>query len=176
MHRRADGTFVFAWPTGKTPIPLISLQDIGYFARYSFDHRAEVSGKDLAVASDIVSQEDAVRAFTKVTGNKAIAVEKTVDEWFELLVHTDRPLVYGTQGGMTWADNFIPFFSVFRDGYIKRDINWIRSIHPGIQSIEQWMRDNNYSATEYQANFTKSREDAQFKVGPNFELIAKTLA
>ena len=53
-NKRADGTYVFSTPIGQGHVPMIALSDLGFFARYSFDHRAEVSGKDLEVASDWV--------------------------------------------------------------------------------------------------------------------------
>jgi hypothetical protein len=50
---QADGTRVFIAPLGKGHIPIVSLDDIGYFARYIFDHRTETSGKDLEVRAKI---------------------------------------------------------------------------------------------------------------------------
>ena len=54
IGQRADGTFVFASPIGDGHVCMIALEDLGFFARYAFDHRAAVSGKDLEVASEWV--------------------------------------------------------------------------------------------------------------------------
>ena len=54
VARRADGTFVFASPIGDGHVPMIALRDLGFFARYAFDHRERVSGEDWAVASAMV--------------------------------------------------------------------------------------------------------------------------
>ncbi|EKM52868.1 uncharacterized protein PHACADRAFT_198916 [Phanerochaete carnosa HHB-10118-sp] len=60
LTRRADGTHVFAFPTGQGRVPMVSLKDIGFFARCSFYNRAEVSGKDLEITGDVVTLEDTV--------------------------------------------------------------------------------------------------------------------
>ena len=57
-------------PIGGGHVCMIALEDLGFFARYAFDHRASVSGKELEVASDWVGWDDLVATFTKVTGQK----------------------------------------------------------------------------------------------------------
>jgi hypothetical protein len=61
LNVRADGTVVFALPTGRAKIPLVTLKDIGWWARYAFDHRTETSGQDLRIASHIVSADEIVK-------------------------------------------------------------------------------------------------------------------
>jgi hypothetical protein len=48
-----DGTRLFVVPLGEGHVPIVSVDDIGYFARYIFDHRTETSGKDLEVRAKI---------------------------------------------------------------------------------------------------------------------------
>lgn len=91
LNIRSDGTFVFATPAGKGHAPMIALSDVGYFARYSFDHRELVSGKDLEVASEMVNWEHLVNTFTHVTGKKAVALYQTIDEWMENLENMHLP-------------------------------------------------------------------------------------
>ncbi|KAK7008082.1 hypothetical protein R3P38DRAFT_2552823 [Favolaschia claudopus] len=55
LNVRADGTVVFAAPAAGGQIPMIALKDLGWWARYTFDHRAETSGKELNVTSERVS-------------------------------------------------------------------------------------------------------------------------
>ncbi|KAL5507415.1 hypothetical protein ACEPAH_6871 [Sanghuangporus vaninii] len=55
ITRGVDSTFVFASPVGDGYVALISLRDIGFFAGYSFDHRQDVSGTDLEIASKMVA-------------------------------------------------------------------------------------------------------------------------
>ena len=58
---------------------------------------------------------------------------------------------------MTVKQNFSGFWRVFGDELVPRDMDWIRSVHPGTQTLEDWMRENNYTGTE--GMILKSRED-----------------
>lgn len=60
---------------------MIALADIGFFARYTFDNRGLTSGKDLEVASEVIGWDDLVKTFTKVTGEKAIYLRLSLNEW-----------------------------------------------------------------------------------------------
>ena len=109
VNRRQDGTFVFASPVGDGHVPMISLRDIAFFARYSFDNRALVSGRDLEVASQIVGwdgPDGVVETFKRVTGFKAVYVRQTIEEWMRNLVNPDRALAYDVPDGTTWRKNF----------------------------------------------------------------------
>lgn len=107
LHQRADGTFVFASPIGNGRVPMIALSDVGYFARYSFDHRAEVSTKDLEVASQMVSWPELVETFQRVTGEKAVFKPLSLDQWFDLFEGVDRPVFNeGKQGDTSFRKNF----------------------------------------------------------------------
>lgn len=110
LRKREDGTYVFATPIGDGHVPMISVQDIGYFARYSFDHRKEVSGKDLKVASQLVTwdgPDGLVDTFRRVTGKKAIFKHQTIEEWMNNFRGTDKPVGQDTgKGSTTWKANF----------------------------------------------------------------------
>ncbi|EKM52887.1 uncharacterized protein PHACADRAFT_212085 [Phanerochaete carnosa HHB-10118-sp] len=172
LTRRADGTLVFAFPTGQGRVPMVSLKDIGFFARYSFDNRAEVSGKDLEIAGDVVTLEDTVEAFKKATGLPAVAVYLTVEEWFRNWKNTDFPASKG-EDPMTWKESFTGFWYVFRDDITKRDMAWVRKVHPKVQSIEQWMRDDKYSG-ELDPLLLKGWE-SDSPLAPDLDHIAATL-
>ena len=146
--------------------------------RYSFDHRGEVSGQDLKVASDLVTLDDAVRAFKTVTGEKAVAVHLSVEDWFLNFVNVDEPNVYNRQtgdGSTTFRQNFTAFWYVWRDEIVKRDMDWVRMVHPNVQTIEKWMRETKYNPADADGNLLKSSEDGDRGVVPNAKYIAKTL-
>ena len=179
VTRRADGTYVFAVPLGSGKAPLVSLRDIGFFARYSFDHRAEVSRQDLKIVTEMVGREELVAAFTKVTGKKAVAVDISVEEWFENLTDVDRPLANerGTDGdgSTTFRQNFTRFWYLYRDGIIKRDVEWNRKVNPNGDTLESWMRANNYTGDVLTVEpILKNQADGK-GIGLNLEHIAATL-
>jgi hypothetical protein len=52
-----DGTFVFSSPIGDGHTPLITLEDLGFFARYRIVHRNETPRRNLEIASEKVGWE-----------------------------------------------------------------------------------------------------------------------
>ncbi len=174
LNKRADGTFVFASPVGDGHVPMIALEDLGWWARYAFDHRAETSARDLEVASDVVGWDYLVSTFKNVTGQKAVFLKLTPDEWFNLFDGTDKPVAnereYG-DGSTTWKENFSAFWSLWRDDVIKRDLDWIRSVHPDTHDLEKWMKKENYQG-EWKMDFLKNIEDGK-AITLKFEALAQ---
>lgn len=176
LTRRTDGTYVFAAPIGSGHVPMIALTDLGYFARYTFDHRELTSAKDLEVATEMVGWDHLVSAFQKVTGKKAVAVYQTIDEWMANFKNTDIPVAYErTPGeGLSWRKNFTGWWAAFRDDILKRDMNWIRDINPNGHTLESWMKAVNYTGDVPNTDLLKDVED-QKRLGLNREHIAATL-
>jgi hypothetical protein len=81
INVRPDGTHVFATPIESGHVPMIALTDLGWWARYTFDHRSETTARDLEVASDWVNWEYLRETFEQVTGKKAAVVYQSLDEW-----------------------------------------------------------------------------------------------
>lgn len=107
MNKRADGTYVFATPIQNGHVPMIALSDLGFFARYSFDNPATVSGKDLEIATEMVGWNYLLETFKRVTGQKAIVLNQTLDEWFENFTNVDIPSANeGGPGATSWKQNF----------------------------------------------------------------------
>lgn len=166
LGQRKDGTLVFATPVGEGHVPMIALRDLGFFARYTFDHREAVSGKELEVASDIVGWDYLVSTFQKVTGQKAIAHYQTFEEWFNNFDNVDLPLAHDLDKGVkvegvtTWRTNFTAWWSLWRDDIITRDMNWIRKVNPRGYTLEKWMRENNYTGN-LRIDLLKNGEDGK---------------
>lgn len=173
MTRRDDGTLVFAFPTDKGRVLMISL---AYFVRYSFDSRATISGKDLEIAGDVASLDKTAEIFKKFTGKKAVAIHLTVEEWFgpwknpNIPMASERPI---GDGSTTWRQDMTAFWCVWRDEVIKRAIEWIRKVNPNGDIIEKWKRDNNFTG-ELDLTLLKSGEDGKGTV-PDWDTIAATL-
>ncbi|KIY46670.1 NAD(P)-binding protein [Fistulina hepatica ATCC 64428] len=147
VHFRDDGTAVFASAIGDGHVPMITLTDLGYFARYAFDHRESLSAEDIKVTSDVVGWDYLVETYTKVTGQPAVHVRQTMDEWFNNFKAENlaMPLAPYDPQGTTRLQNFTSWWAQWHDDLIKRDMDWIRSIHPNVMSLETWMRKTNYT-------------------------------
>ncbi|KAI0071520.1 NAD(P)-binding protein [Panus rudis PR-1116 ss-1] len=178
MNKRADGTYVFTSPIGDGHMPMVSLRDIAYFARYIFDHRVETSGKDLRIASDDVTWDYLVRTFTKVTGKPAVYLRQSIDEWWTNWDGADRPYAAMdahekvTPNTNTLRKNFTKWWAIYRDNLSQRDFKWIRSVNPEAHTVESWMRENNYTGDLNVRSLLKLEEDTGF-VTPNFESVSR---
>ena len=176
LSRRSDGTVVFATPVGSGQVPMIALSDLGFFARYIFDHRNETSGKDLQVMSDLVGWDYLVDTFQKVTGQKAVAVYQSIEDWFGNFHNADYPLASDHKGPitpdtMTFRKNFTSWWKIYKDGILHRDMGWIRRINPKGHTLESWMRENNYTGA-YEAQTLKRWEEGK-TISPRQEVVSK---
>lgn len=70
-----------------------------------------------------------------------------MEEWFANFTDVDRPLVRNAKhgdGSVTWKQNFSAFWRIYKNDIAKRDMSWIRSIHPNSDTVETWMKRSNY--------------------------------
>ncbi|KAI0666669.1 nmrA-family protein [Trametes maxima] len=176
LKQRPDGTFVFVSPLGKGHIPMISLEDLGFFARYIFDHRAETSAQELEIASDWVDWGYLVETFEKVTGQRAEYLPLTVEQWFGIFVDEDvhKPVAYDKTAGegvTTWKENFTRWWLLYRDEIVKRDFDWIRRVHPSGHTLESWIRAKGYDG-KISSDLLKNAQDGKGP-RPNIEHIVQ---
>ncbi|KAJ7082824.1 NAD(P)-binding protein [Mycena crocata] len=175
LNIRKDGTVVFVAPVEDGHIPMIALKDLGWWARWTFDHRVETSARELNVTSDRVTFDDIVKTFTKVTGQPAVYKRVTMDEWFDLFDAEKMAAPVANElrrgdGSTTLRENFTRFWSVMRDDIIDKDMEWIRSVHPGTYTLERWMRDSNYDGRA--KNVLKNSQDGKNPLGLKAEAAA----
>lgn len=154
INIREDGTYVFATPFTEEPVPLIALSDLGYFVRYTFDHREEMSGRDLHISSEPVSWPVLVETFKKVTGKPAVWKPISVDEWFSTVGNTQKPLATenNEEGGTTWEQNFRCWWVWWRDSMklwtdVRENLEdgTLRKINPGLRDVEMWMKESGWT-------------------------------
>jgi len=177
LNTRADGTVVFASPVGDGYVLMSALEDIGWWARYTFDHRAETSGKNMEIASDLVGWDYLVETFKKVTGKPTIYKRQSIDEWWDNFVATDQPFANERKKGdpstTTYRSVFTNWWRQWRTGLLKRDMDWIRSVHPDAYTIEKWMRTHNYTGVmrpRTEPGLLKNTEDGK-SFGLNMEKV-----
>lgn len=142
-----DGTRVFVAPIGdKGVVPLIALDDIGWWVRYIFNNAPATTGKDFAIASHPTTFPELVETFSSVTGLPAEYKSISLDEYFELFNGKAIPVASAVPQGKNWESNFRSWWSMWRDNIVKRDMDYVRSIHPPT-TLDKWMRDNKYDGT-----------------------------
>ncbi|KAA1474972.1 nmrA-family protein [Dentipellis sp. KUC8613] len=145
QNTRPDGTRVFFNPLGADPVALIALDDLAWWVRYSFEHIDKAAGQDFTIASDEVSFPTFVKQFTAVTGKPAVHIQPTPEGWFDIVVDPDRPLAGMNRAGdgtTTVRQNFTAWWHWWHDSakLWPVDMQWVRSVHPGTLSVEDWMR------------------------------------
>ncbi|KAJ6500777.1 NAD-P-binding protein [Mycena sanguinolenta] len=146
---RADGTRVFASQMEDGKMSMMTLKDVGFWTRWIFDHRAETSGQDLNVASDMLDWDTLVATFTRVTGFPAVHLRLPAEEWWSYFIDAETTPMASTathgDGSTTVKENYTRWWALYRDSMIERDMDWIKSIHPGTQSTEMWMHETGYT-------------------------------
>lgn len=166
---REDGTRVFTFPIGdEGRLPLIALDDIGWWVRYIIDSPAETSAKSIGISSEIATGQEVVDAFKNATGLPAVYKPLSMDDYFELWDNRDVPAASALQGGTTWQQLFRGLFAVWRDNIVtrNRDMEWIKSVHPPT-TIEQWIKAEKYTGD---MNYLlKNVEDGKGGVSRNVE-------
>jgi len=171
LNVRKDGTVVFAAPVGNGRSPFLAIKDGGFWARKIIDNPETMTGKNIEIASDVVSWPTIVETFTRVTGKPAVYKSLTTDEWFDLFENTElSAAVAPARPSGTWRQSFGTWFALMRDEIIQRDMDWIKSVHPNTTSLEQWMRETKYDGS-YQP-LLKLVEDSKMTMHPNFAKCA----
>ncbi|KAF8310116.1 NAD-P-binding protein [Clavulina sp. PMI_390] len=161
-----DGTRVFYAPMNEdSGMWLVSQADMAWWARYIFDNPDKTAGQELKITSAQHTYREIAETFTKVTGIPATYRLLTMDEFFSLWNGKEIPIasdISVEQGGVSWETHFRCWWAVWRDNVLKRDLDWLRSVHPGTTTLEQWMRDTKYDGSLPQAvrdRLLKNNED-----------------
>jgi hypothetical protein len=148
---RENGAVVFDLPIGNGHAPVISLRDIGWWVRYTFDHRSQNSGKELKIATEMLTGDGLAETFTRVTGIPAIYKRLGVNEYFEQsgIEGLDKPMASEDRGENPFSirENLSGLYWTWRDNLIERDMEWIRKVHPGGYTLESWIRETGYDGT-----------------------------
>ncbi|KAE9404537.1 NAD(P)-binding protein [Gymnopus androsaceus JB14] len=143
-ERDPNGAVVFALPVEDGHIPAISLEDIGWWTRYTFDHRSETSGQELKIATENMTIDQLVETFTRVTGIPAVRKRISIDEYFDTYPHTKLPIVKGWKKGPTIKETFTGMYRVWGADLITRDMEWNRRVHPTGYTLESWIREKGF--------------------------------
>jgi len=162
-----SSTYVFSAPVGDGAIPMIHLYDLGKYARWIFDHPENSAGIDLEIATEHVNFYNVAKAFTNVTGKKAIYKSFPLEDWLDSIVKEGASSASQVDskepGAMTWKQNFTGWFNLWRNSggknpVIARNYDLLDKILPNrLRSIDEWMEKVGYNGNS--KVLLKDRED-----------------
>ena len=120
-----NGTFTGMGLRPEKDVQSIAVEDIGVFAALAFANPKDFLGKTIELAGDELTEAQTVEVFSKVIG---------------------RPVTLAAPTGGGWAspEEGAAMFNFFNgDGY-DADIPALRKLHPGLLTLEQYLRKNGW--------------------------------
>ena len=127
-----DGDLVLALPLGGVKLPGIAAADIGKCVYGIFRRGAEMAGKRVGIAGEILSGPEMAAGFARALGRKV--------NFFDMPFDAYRAL------GFPGADdlgNMFQYQALFADEFLKsRDLALSRSLNPELQSFAAWLEGN----------------------------------
>ncbi len=122
------GTFVGRGLRPEKEVQTIAVEDIAVFAALAFADPKEYIGKTIELAGDEETEAETAATFGKVIGRPVILAKPT------------------TGGGnfRRNEDEMKAMFTFFNGEGYDADIPALRKIHPGLMTLEQWLRKNGW--------------------------------
>ncbi|MGW5444405.1 NmrA family NAD(P)-binding protein [Streptomyces asiaticus] len=123
------GGLTFRLPLGAAHYPLIALDDIAWFTGHMFDNWQSWGARDLAVIGDSLTGDEIAATFARVTG---------VPSAYTPMPHDDLRAAIPDFG-----HDYVAMFQFFADRDLctrDRDITFLRRLHPGLMTFEDWLR------------------------------------
>jgi uncharacterized protein YbjT (DUF2867 family) len=125
-----NGTFNAIGLRPEKERQLISVEDIAVFAALSFARPDEYLGKTIELAGDALTESQLADTFAKVIGRPVKAVKPAA--------------------GAGWGDpeEMTAMFNFFNGEGYDADIPALRKLHPGLLTLEQWLRKSGWENAE----------------------------
>lgn len=120
----------------------------------------------------MVTWDELSAAFTRVTGIPSVHKRLTMEEWIGCMTDTTRPIANEKRkgdGSTTIKSSFSGMMSIYRDDIVKRDMKWLRSVHPNAFTIEKWIREKKFDG-RIGSTALKNSEDGKARLIPNREI------
>jgi len=125
----SDQGVVFTLPLGTSRYPMIGLDDIAWFAVHALENWQSWGARDLAVVAESLTGDEIAAAFERVTGVPARYRELSLEA-----LQASVPEVGHDYAGM------FGFFQQHDVAGEDRDIAFLRTLHPGLMTFEDWLR------------------------------------
>ncbi|MEV0373388.1 NmrA/HSCARG family protein [Streptomyces sp. NPDC050636] len=127
-RRTDDGLVLTLGLHAHTPLQMISTADIGHFAAEVFDRPERYLGLQLEIAGDELTPLQMAETFQRVGG---------VSTRFQEQSDAELKAISGELATM---------FGWFREHGYRADLPVLRREHPGLTSLENWLRTTGWSA------------------------------
>lgn len=121
-----DGTYVFGFPQGDTPLAAISVEDVGKLVAPMFEQPEQYIGKTVKLAGDEIPPAQYAEALSRATG-KTVRYAHVPRETFAAL-------------GFPGAEDLADMFEYYRLHIPSRaeELKTCRAIAPDVQTFATW--------------------------------------
>ena len=123
---REKPRLVLRVPIGSALWPMVTLDDIGWFAAHILDHEELWRGRTLRIVSESLSLNEIGRIFQSVTGIEAVVDPYTLQEYRAINLPETPAL-----------SNMFGFIDRFG---LPHDMNMLRGLNPSLITFEKWLR------------------------------------
>jgi uncharacterized protein YbjT (DUF2867 family) len=125
-----NGTFVGMGLQPEKGVQNIAVEDVAVFVALAFAEPEQYLGKTIELSGDELTEPQIADTFTKVIGRPVKRVSPTAG------------------GGRSSEEEMIAMFNFFNNVGYDADIPALRKIHPGLLTLEQWLRKNGWENAE----------------------------
>jgi hypothetical protein len=150
--RDGEEVMVFKAPVGDGKPPMIYLEDLGKYAKWLIENPERSNGMVLKIATENVGWAEVAKAFTDVTGKKAIFEDITLDQYFASGTFPKPDGKVGHSVGhdddtlQTYRQNFSGFWNSWKESVLTRDYALLDEILPArVKSVAEWMKLTDYT-------------------------------
>jgi uncharacterized protein YbjT (DUF2867 family) len=112
----------------NTTLQIVAVDDIGAFAAIAFDRPEEFIGQAIELAGDELTEDQLAEVFGRVTG-RTVTVDRTPPE-----------------GAPAPDPEMVKMIGWFNEHGYEADIPALRTIYPGLKTLETWARDVGFGA------------------------------
>lgn len=132
LQEQSDGSLTFGFPQGATPMPMVSIEDLGPVVASIFNHPSAYVGRTVRVVGANKTCEEYAVEMSSVLGRNVRYV---------YIPHNEYAML-GFPGAVELAN----MFEVQRTCIPDRSIDLIESygLHPNLRSFPAWLKENKY--------------------------------
>jgi uncharacterized protein YbjT (DUF2867 family) len=127
-----NGTYVGRGLRPEKSVQTIAVEDIAVFAALAFAEPQQYIGKTIELAGDDETEAETAATFTKVIGRPVVLASPTP----------------GAGNFRRNEDEMKAMFAFFNGEGYDADIPALRRIHPGLMTLEQWLRKEGWGRTD----------------------------